>query len=215
MKDDLTVQNKMSSCRVVWSTFITWLQFDHNSIMNLVMNLWTWTNFRTSNACIVAVSSAPALIIHPFCANWLRDYSNWSLPIIKVVWQRPLLPLGMFFIHGHEPLGAVCRSQQAKTVNPFGSVLLMSWGRWNNKDESLGGEVWCLTLLIRDCFWIANPANNKLSSKIFLSPNAVFSVTHFLAEHLAFVWVHCDPEWASSFCQQETNMIFKGKFFCF
>lgn len=174
---------------------------DHNRIMNPMMDLWTWTNLITSNAWEVSVSSAPVLIIHPFCVDWLRDFSHQSLLIIKAVWQRPLLLLCLFFIHGHELLIAVHRGHQAKTVHSTASLLLTSWGRWNNKDKRLEERGQMLDLVYYRLFLCCQ--HYKLSSMSFSSPNATFLVTHFLAERLVIVWAYIDPECATSFSLQD------------
>lgn len=92
----------------------------------------------------VPVSFPPAQNFHSFPGDWLRDLHQ-SLLIMKGFWQRPLLPLVLFFIHGHELLVAEWRGRRAKAMRPTASLALKSWGRRNNKDkrlESTRSDAW-------------------------------------------------------------------------
>lgn len=130
----------------------------------------------------------------PFCVDWLRDFLRRSLLIIKEFWQRPLLPLSLFFIHGHELLIAVHRGHRAKTMRPIASLLLMSWGRRNNTDKRLermrsnAWPCWLYCLCCKLC------KHYKLPGMGFSSSAATFPVTHSLAEYSRIVWAFSLPE---------------------
>lgn len=103
----------------------------HRSVnMNKLSNEWCREKKK------VPVSFPPAQNFHSFPGDWLGDLRQ-SLLIMKGFWQRPLLPLVLFFIHGHELLVAERRGRRAKAMRPTASLALKSWGRRNNKDKRL------------------------------------------------------------------------------
>lgn len=51
--------------------------------------------------------------------NGLTDFLHLSLLIIKDVWQKPLLLLSLFFIHGHKLLTSVHWGHWAKRAHPI------------------------------------------------------------------------------------------------
>lgn len=147
MRCAFSFQTKWLHIVSLWSSPHAGLDYNNYSrIMTRVMapqrrNL---NKLGTSDAWKVPVSPTPALIICPFSVNWLTDFLRLSLLIIKEVWQGPLLPLSLFFIHGHELLVAVRRGHRAKRVQPTTSLLLMSRGREITKIKDLRREGWGL-----------------------------------------------------------------------
>lgn len=145
--------------------------------MNKLSNKWCREKKK------VPVSFPPAQNFHSFPGDWLRDLRQ-SLLIMKGFWQRPLLPLVLFFIHGHELLVAERRGRRAKAMRPTASLALKSWGRRNNKDKRLE-RVRGLTLDLDDyavcvaytaftlpcCWYIQEWLILWLSSHLSLLPN--------------------------------------------
>lgn len=134
---------------------------------------------KKKSSCLISTCTE-----FPFFPWWLIKR---LAPISSHYEMRPLLPLVLFFIHGHELLIAEWRGRRAKAMLPTASLALKSWGRRNNKDkrlESTRSDAWpwwlcCLCclhsfytpLLLIHSEWLILWLNSHLS--LFPNPECV------------------------------------------